>query len=99
VAGLIENMSYFTCGKCSEKHYLFGQSGARQAAQDYQIPFLGEVPIHPDISRNSDDGTPIVVSAPHSEQAKVYRDIADSINQFLLSQPAPEDVQVPIIFE
>jgi len=54
--GLIENMSYVSCPKCSEEIHLYGQSTGEEAAKEAKIPFLGRVPIDPEIARLCDEG-------------------------------------------
>jgi Mrp family chromosome partitioning ATPase len=54
--GLIENMSYAICPRCGEKMQIFGKSKAQEAAKKAEIPFLGSVPLDPEISRLADEG-------------------------------------------
>ncbi len=77
--GIIENMSYFICDKCGEKHEIFGHGGARDEAERIGVPYLGGVPLHKEIRTNSDAGTPIVVSNPEGEHAKIYQQIAGEV--------------------
>tara|TARA_B100000686_G_scaffold104414_1_gene111673 strand:+ start:36367 stop:37407 length:1041 start_codon:yes stop_codon:yes gene_type:complete len=58
IIGLIENMSYHICPKCNEKTMLFGSGGAEITAKNFNIPFLGQIPLDIDIRENSDKGTP-----------------------------------------
>jgi ATP-binding protein involved in chromosome partitioning len=76
VLGIVENMSYFLCPKCGERSEIFGHGGARLEAEKLGIPFLGGVPLHMDIRSTSDEGQPIVATAPDSEHARIYREIA-----------------------
>ncbi len=76
ILGIIENMSYFLCPNCGERSDIFGHGGARDEAQRLGTPFLGEVPLHMEIRRHSDGGTPIVVSDPNGPHAATYREIA-----------------------
>jgi ATP-binding protein involved in chromosome partitioning len=76
VLGIIENMSYFICNKCGERHEIFGHGGAAAEAEKLGLPFLGEVPLDKDLRMRSDAGQPIVVSAPDSLHAGIYRNIA-----------------------
>lgn len=76
VLGIVENMSYYICEKCGHRAEIFGHAGAEVTAQKYGIDFLGAIPLHYDIRLNADEGTPIVQSAPDSEYAKAYKDIA-----------------------
>jgi len=56
ILGLIENMSYVICPHCGERMEVFGRSKAPEAAKRAGIPFLGAIPIDPDIARLADDG-------------------------------------------
>ena len=76
VLGIIENMSYFVCSKCGERHEIFGHGGAEEEARKLGVPFLGAVPLHVDIRRRSDAGEPIVASDPASLHAQVFAEIA-----------------------
>ena len=95
VLGIVENMSYFICTKCGERHDIFGHGGARNEAQKLGVNFLGEVPLELEIRARSDAGRPIVASAPDSEYAGIYRDIASSVWDTLQTiagnqRPAPK---------
>ncbi len=58
VLGVVENMSYFI-GDDGKSYDLFGRGGAQSMAQTMGLPFLGAIPIHMDLRRNSDEGTPL----------------------------------------
>ena len=45
IIGVIENMSYFICPNCSEKHELFGRGGGERIAKTFNVPFLGQIPL------------------------------------------------------
>ncbi|MBV1694142.1 MAG: P-loop NTPase [Hyphomicrobiales bacterium] len=76
VLGIVENMSYFICTKCGERHEIFGHGGARDEAEKLGIPFLGAVPLDLDVRLRSDSGQPITATRPDSMHAQIYRDIA-----------------------
>jgi ATP-binding protein involved in chromosome partitioning len=79
VLGVVENMSYFNCPHCGERSDIFSHGGARAAAKDMDVDFLGEIPLDMAIRETSDAGRPIVVSDPEGPLAKAYRAIADAI--------------------
>jgi ATP-binding protein involved in chromosome partitioning len=80
VLGLIENMSYFTPPDLPDrKYYLFGEGGGRRTAEELGVEFLGEVPIDPRVVEGGDCGKPIVVYAPESEAAQVFRTLAGTV--------------------
>jgi ATP-binding protein involved in chromosome partitioning len=76
VLGVIENMSYFVCGHCQEKTYIFREGGGQRISDELGIPFLGGVPIDPEVVVAGDDGVPIVERNPESPAAVAYREIA-----------------------
>jgi ATP-binding protein involved in chromosome partitioning len=94
VIGIVENMSYFVCTKCGERHEIFGHGGARDEAAKLGVPFLGEVPLDTEVRVRSDRGEPVVVSMPDSIHTAIYRDIARqvwaAIESGTLSRPAPK---------
>jgi len=79
VLGIIENMSYFICGKCGERHEIFGHGGAREEARRLGVPFLGEVPLDPEIRARSDAGEPVVATLPEGVHAAIFRQIAQEV--------------------
>jgi ATP-binding protein involved in chromosome partitioning len=79
VLGVVENMSYFLCPSCGTRSDIFAHGGARQEAERLGVPFLGEVPLHMTIREKSDAGLPVVATAPDSEHARIYRDIASKV--------------------
>jgi ATP-binding protein involved in chromosome partitioning len=79
VLGIIENMSMFICPNCGEKSDIFGHGGAKTEADILGVDFLGEIPLHMDIRKTSDAGTPIVIQSPKGVHATIYRDIAEMV--------------------
>jgi ATP-binding protein involved in chromosome partitioning len=76
VAGVIENMSSFTC-EHGEEHALFGTGGGEALANDAGIPLLGKVPLEPAVSAGGDVGEPVVLGAGLAADA--FRAIAATI--------------------
>jgi ATP-binding protein involved in chromosome partitioning len=79
ILGLIENMSYFHCPSCDTRSDIFGHGGARDTAAKLDAPFLGEIPLHISIRETSDNGTPVVATAPSSPQAQVFMAISAQV--------------------
>jgi len=61
VLGIVENMSYFLCGKCGERHDIFGQGGGAAVAKQFDLPLLAEIPIDARIREGGDAGRPAVL--------------------------------------
>ena len=79
ILGIIENMSYFICSKCGERHEIFGHGGAREEARRLGVPFLGEVPLAMEVRALSDAGEPIVAMQPDGAHARIFGKIAEKV--------------------
>ena len=79
IIGVVENMSHFICTKCDEKHYIFGEGGAKAISEQFNMPFLGEVPLNSGIMSGSDLGKPIMISNPDSPSAAAFRKSAKNV--------------------
>ena len=84
ILGIVENMSYFICNNCNEKHFIFSKDGAIKEAGRFNIPFLGSIPIDIDLRQQSDNGNPSCIDNPESEISKKYLNIAKNINEKLI---------------
>jgi ATP-binding protein involved in chromosome partitioning len=76
IVGVIENMSYLQCPHCSERINIFGEGGGRKISEKFDIPFLGEIPLFPQIMEGSDKGKPVIISDPNSIQANALKKMA-----------------------
>lgn len=77
--GIIENMSYFTCGHCGERAEIFSYGGGEKAAEKFGIPFLGRIPLDPAIRVSGDAGKPVVLDDPSSPQSLAFKEIATAL--------------------
>jgi len=66
VLGIIENMSGFVCPHCGKKIEVFGSGGGEAAARELSVPFLGRIPLEPEIVRSGESGTPFVLNEEKS---------------------------------
>jgi ATP-binding protein involved in chromosome partitioning len=76
IVGVIENMSYLQCPNCNEHINIFGKGGGQKISDDFKIPFLGEIPLYPQIMEGSDKGKPVIISQPNSIQANAISRVA-----------------------
>jgi ATP-binding protein involved in chromosome partitioning len=81
VFGVIENMSYFVCPGCHERHDVFGHGTAEERALALGLPFLGAIPLHPEVRIGGDSGRPVVAERPESEYARALATIAGKLAQ------------------
>ena len=72
VTGVIENMSGLICPHCGEEIELFKKGGGERMAKEMNVPFLGSIPIDPQICTASDEGTPFVERFKSSPAAKAF---------------------------
>src|SRR4030042_581306 len=83
VVGIVENMSGFSCPHCGKSIDLFKKGGGEKAARELQVPFLGRIPLDPQIVRNCDQGNPFLTAHPDSAAAKAFMEISDRIEEFV----------------
>jgi len=79
IIGIVENMSYFICPNCGHKTYIFGHGAVEKACKRLEVPFLGEVPLAPEIRERSDTGIPLLVDSPDSELSLIMKEIAKRV--------------------
>ena len=92
VLGVIENMSSFVCPHCGETHDIFGAGTVEERSRRWAqmgpgpagepgLPFLGAIPIHPDVRAGGDQGRPVVIDQPESDYSRALRSIAGRLAQ------------------
>ena len=79
VLGIVENMAGLPCPHCGEEINLFKVGGGEKAAKELKVPFLGRIPIDPEVVSTGDEGMPIVAADPDSSAAKAFNDIVEKI--------------------
>jgi ATP-binding protein involved in chromosome partitioning len=79
VLGVIENMSYHICSHCGHRAEIFSHGGGARMAQQFGVPFLGEIPLVRDLRLDSDNGTPLVVAHPNHPQSQVFMQVAQRV--------------------
>jgi ATP-binding protein involved in chromosome partitioning len=79
VLGVIENMSYFIAPDTGNRYEIFGQGGGQKLANEYNLNFLGEVPLGMEVREGGDKGVPVVISAPGSPQSAAFRKVAEEV--------------------
>src|SRR5512137_562646 len=78
ILGVIENMSYLTLPDGS-KMDVFGQGGGEALANHYDVPFLGAIPLKPNVRIGGDSGKPIVATEPDTDAAKALIQLAEAV--------------------
>ena len=76
-----------------ERQPLFGEAGGQQLAAGYEVPLLGQIPLHKAIREHSDAGQPVVLAEPDGPIAEIYRSAATQLMAVLgQQQPAAAPV-------
>ena len=78
ILGLIDNMSFFK-GDDEKIYKIFGESGVKKTAEEFNKEFLGYIPLHKDLGNSVDDGKPLTYSIPEHGVSKLFTDIAKKI--------------------
>jgi len=76
MVGVVENMAGFTCPNCGQETPIFLQGAGRKAADRFDIPLLGSLPLDPAVPPGGDSGSPIVVEQPDGPTARAFHAIA-----------------------
>ncbi|HZX09466.1 MAG TPA: Mrp/NBP35 family ATP-binding protein [Acidobacteriota bacterium] len=79
VYGIVENMSGFICPKCKHRTNLFKEGGGEKAAKQMGVPFLGSIPIDPEIVSLGDEGKSFLDKHPDSEASKAFMKVVEKI--------------------
>jgi len=79
VLGIVENMSGFVCPHCGKSTDLFKTGGGQKAAKEMSVPFLGKIPIEPEIVTFGDEGKPFVWDRKESSAAQAFAEMVEQI--------------------
>ena len=79
IVGMVENMSYFVCPHCNHEVDIFSRGGAEKTAKQFDVAFLGNVQLDPDIRKAGDSGAPTVLEGEDSPHAKSLYEFARKV--------------------
>lgn len=77
--GVVENMSGFACPHCAECYNIFSKGGGEALANEFSVPFLGRVPIDPQLTLSVEQGKNLIMEFPESVAAKIFVKIAENL--------------------
>jgi ATP-binding protein involved in chromosome partitioning len=84
VLGIIENMSGLVCPHCGGKIDLFGTGGGKRAAEELGVPFLGSIPLDPDMRKAADEGRPYLSYGPDTGAGSTTRKQFEAVMENLV---------------
>jgi ATP-binding protein involved in chromosome partitioning len=90
IIGVVENMSGYVCPSCGEKIDIFRSGGGKEMAEETGVPFLGSIPIDPQIGVDSDRGLPSVMEHADSRGAKAFVEIVKKVEAYLKDKENPQ---------
>jgi ATP-binding protein involved in chromosome partitioning len=79
ILGVVENMAVHVCRNCGHTEHIFGADGGKKMAADYQMDYLGALPLNIDIRTQADGGRPTVVADPDGDIAAIYKGVARKV--------------------
>jgi ATP-binding protein involved in chromosome partitioning len=97
VLGVVENMSTHICSKCGHEEHIFGAGGGQRMAEQYDVDFLGALPLDIRIREETDAGKPTVVADPECRISQIYREIARRVTAKLSLQKKDFSLKFPSI--
>ncbi len=97
IVGIVENMSTHICSACGHVEAIFGQGGGLQMSKDYNVPFLGGLPLEKRIREQADAGRPTVVAEPDSTVSEIYKAIARKTAVFVAQKSEDHTAKFPTI--
>lgn len=95
VLGVVENMSFLELPDGTRMD-IFGEGGGKRLAEASGVPFLGQIPMDPEVRKGGDEGKPIVISNPESPAAKSFQQLVKNLEQAILGQSPDQPGQIKI---
>lgn len=89
IVGVVENMSGLVCPHCQGTVEIFKVGGGEAIAREFELPFLGRVPMDPQVVMAGDDGTPYLTTNVGSPAAVAFAAVVDAVEKRLPPVPAP----------
>ena len=79
ILGIVENMAVHVCTQCGHVEHIFGANGGKKMAAEYNMSYLGALPLNMQIRLQADSGMPTVVADPEGEVAGIYKTVARQV--------------------
>ena len=86
IVGLVENMSGLICPHCDKTVDVFKTGGGEKTAKDFNIRFLGKVPMDPKVVMGGDDGAPYLSSDAESAAVVAFKEVVNNVEEALPAQ-------------
>lgn len=97
ILGVVENMSIHICSECGSAEHIFGEGGGQRMAEQYDVDYLGGLPLDRGIREQADSGNPSVVADPEGKAAELYHEISRKMAAKLSDQAKDYSAKFPTI--
>jgi ATP-binding protein involved in chromosome partitioning len=97
ILGIVENMAMHTCSNCGHTEHIFGEGGGERMAKEYDVDYLGGLPLDIRIRQQADSGRPTVVADPDGDLAERYRMIARKVAVKIAEKARDMSLKFPTI--
>ena len=97
VLGVVENMSMHICSNCGHAEPIFGEHGGQDMAAEFNLPWLGSLPLAMNIRTQTDSGNPTVIADPQGPVAAQYQSIAHKIAAQVAALPRDMSAKMPSV--
>ena len=97
ILGIVENMAIHVCSQCGHSEHIFGAGGGERMSKDYDVEYLGGLPLDIRIREQTDSGRPTVVAEPDGAIAQAYKTIARRIAVMVAERARDMSLKFPSI--
>ena len=97
ILGIVENMAMHVCSNCGHVEHIFGEGGGARMAKDYDVEYLGGLPLDIRIREQTDSGRPTMVAEPDGPIADTYREIARRVAVRIADRARDMSLKMPTI--
>jgi ATP-binding protein involved in chromosome partitioning len=97
ILGVVENMAVHICSQCGHAEHIFGADGGRKMAEQYEVEYLGSLPLDIRIREQADSGRPTVVAEPDSAITQTYKTIARKVAVRIAEKAKDMSLKMPTI--
>ena len=97
ILGIVENMAVHVCSNCGQVEHIFGADGGKKMAAEYNMDYLGALPLDMSIRLQADSGKPTVVADPDGDVAKIYKKVARDVAVKIAQQAKDFSSKFPTI--
>ena len=97
ILGIVENMAVHVCSNCGQVEHIFGADGGKKMAAEYNMDYLGALPLDMRIRLQADSGKPTVVADPDGEVAQIYKKVARDVAVKIAQQAKDFSSKFPTI--